>query len=332
MTAMYETNLIGKRQEILDEVFNVESDKTPFLSALKVGKRPLQMLATWVAEIIPDAVATGTLDGAAYASPGRVDRYLITGCSQHFRKPWAVTTLAQISETAGVKDEAAHQMMLAMKLLRRSMEVQFLSTGDCTVETGGTPWTTRGALSWLATSAQALYPLDSHLLSAAATQYTGAVASLTETLFRAQLDAAYAAVKQPVNLDGYVGTDLKLVFDNFTNVYPVASTTSQPRTSYRIDGNSEFMQDVDIINMSSGKVALHLDPFVACTTSTGAQTGYSPKSGVFVNLNQWDVGYMLAAANTNLPPDGSGKRGYIDAVAVLRCKNPLGQVSVYTTT
>ena len=326
MASMIESALVGKRQEILDEVFNIESDATPFLSKLKIGKKPLAMLATWVAEVIPDAVATGILDNTAATAPLRVDRYLLQGASQHFRKQWGVSTLAGITEAAGVKDESAHQMSLAMKLLKRSMEVQFLSDSDSTIENGGTPWTTRGVFSWLANAAQTQHIVPATLRPASAVLYSGAVASLTESLFRVMLEAAYAAVKSPVNLDGYVGYDLKAIIDDWTNVYPVASTTSQPRTAYRVEGNDKYMQGVDVVSFSTGKCAIQLDPYILCTTSTGAATASTPKSGIFLNMDQWDVGYMMKAANTNLAPDGSGKRGFIDAVALLRCKNPLGQV------
>lgn len=326
MSSLTEAAKIGKRQEILDKVFNVESDKTPFLSKLKIGKRPLAMLATWVAEIIPDAIATGILDGTAATAPLNVERYLLQGVSQHFRKQWGVTDLALLTEAAGVKDEAAHQMELAMKLLKRSMEVQFLSSDDSTIEASSTPWTTRGTFSWLANSEQTQHIVDADLRPASACLYSSAVASLTESAFRTMLEAAYSAVKQPVNLDGFVGYDLKAVLDDFTNVYPVASTTSQPKTSYRIQGNDKYKEGVDVLSFSTGIVALQLDPFILCTTSTGAATASTPKSGIFLNMDQWDIGYMQKPANTNLAPDGSGKKGFIDAVAVLRCLNPLGQI------
>ena len=326
MASMIESALIGKRQEILDDVFNVESDKTPFLSMLKIGKRPLAMLATWVAELIPDAASTGILDNTAATSPSRVDRYLMQGCSQNFRKEWGVSTLAGLTESAGIRDEAAHQMELAMKLLKRAMEVQFLSDGDSTIEAASTPWTTRGAFSWLANAEQTQHAVNAALRPSSSVLYSGAVASYTESYMRTQLEAAYAAIKQPVNLNGFVGYDLKAVIDDFTNVYPTAAATSAPKVSYRINGNSEYMEGVDIVNFSTGRIAIQLDPFILCTTSTGAASASTPKSGIFLNMSQWDIGYMQKPANTNLAPDGSGKKGYIDAVAILRCLNPLGQI------
>jgi hypothetical protein len=331
MPAMTEAAQVGKRQEILDKIFNVEADKTPFLSSLRVGKRPEQFLANWVAEIYPAAPSTGTLDNTAATSPARVDRYSMTGCAQLFRRQWGTGTLADLTNVVGAgRDEAGKQMAAAMMLVKRMIETQFLSADDCAVESSPTPWTTRGVLTWLQNGAQGTYPVDTSIRPAAANFTTSAMASLTETVFRACLASAFDETKAPLNLVGHVGIDLKAVFDDFTNVYPVASTTSQPRTVYQVRDNSTFQSMVDRLAFSEGNVTLVLNPWIAFTTSTGVKTAYTPKSGVFLDMEMWDIGWIAKPANTNLAKDGAGTKGYIDAAALLRCLNPRGQVKVYS--
>jgi hypothetical protein len=330
MPAMYEANLVGKRQEILDAVFNVEAAETPFLSSLKAGKKPLQMLASWIAEVYPAVASTGIIDGTPASSPARVDRYELQGCAQFFRREWGVTTLAEVTETAGVKDEAGHQMMAAMLLIKRMIEQQFLSADDAAAQDGATPWGCRGVLAWLQTAAQTNYPVNAALRPGSGVIHTGTVAALTETVFRTMLDAAYPVTKSPLTLDGHVGVDLKAHFDDWTNIFPVASTTSQPRTVYQGRDAKAYESQVDFLKFSTGLIRLQLNPYIAVTTSTGAATAYTPKSGVFLNSKMWDVGYLLKPANTNLAKDGSGTKGFIDAVALLRCLNPLGQLKVYS--
>jgi hypothetical protein len=330
MPAMYETNLVGKRQEILDKVFNVESDKTPFLSSLKAGKTPVQSVATWLAEVYPAVASTGVLDGTAATTPNRVDRLLLTGIVQQFRQEWGVTQRAQLTETAGVRDEAARQMMAAMVLLKRQIEQQFLSVDDSAEESGQTPFTTRGVLKWLTNAAQTNHIVPAALRPAAASAYTGAVASFEDTAFRALMDAAYAARKAPVDLDAFVGVELKKAIDALTNIYPSATTSAQVRTVYNVNDPSTYQNKVDFLRCSTGNVRVHLDPFIAITSSTGAASAYTPKSGVFVDLAMWDIGWMAKPANTNLADDGSGKKGFIDAFALLRCLNPLGQAYAYS--
>lgn len=331
MPSMTEAALVGKRQEIIDDIFNVESEATPFFSLLKTGQTPNQMLLSWVAEVFPDVPSTGVIDGTAATTPLSLARYLIEGCCQHFRREWGVTTLAGLSNAVGVgRNEAGHQMMVAMMLLKRQMEQQFLSADDCAVETGGTPWTTRGVFSWLSASAQSVKPVNAAVRPSSSNAYTSTFSSLTETAFRNMLESAFSETKDVLSLDGFVGTDLKAAMDDWTNVYPVASSTSQPRTTYHVAGTTEYQSKVEWLRFSVGDVRLHINPFLAVTTSTGAATAYGPKSGAFLNMDLWDKVFMLKPANTNLAPDGSGKKGFVDAVAGLRCKNPRGQVYVYT--
>jgi hypothetical protein len=329
MPAMTEAAQVGKRQEILDDVFNIQPEATPVLSLLKKGAVPNQMLATWQAEVYPDIASTPAVDGDPVTSYERVDRHLLQSYGHFFRRSWAVTKLAQLTNIAGVgKNEAARQLKAAMLLLKRAMEQKILSEDDTQADNGTVGFGMRGMGSWLSTSAQSVLPVPAAIRPASGTIYTGALSSLTETLFRGCLEAAYTARKSPLKLLGIVGIDLKAIIDDWTNVYPVASTTSQPRTVYRVEGNQSLINNVTMVKFSVGEASLVLSEFVARDTSDGAVTATSRKKGYFVDTSMWDIGYMEKPANTNLSPDGSGIRGYIDAVAVLRCYNPLGQVHI----
>ena len=329
MASMYETNQVGKRQEILDKIFNVEAAETPFISLLPTGPVPNAMLATWVGEVYPDVASTGVLDGTAASTPNRVDRHLLQGCAQHFRQQWGVTTLANLTNVAGVgRNEAGHQMMLAMLLLKRQMEQQGLSSDDCAAESGGTPWTMRGVMEWLKDTAQTNYPVPPALRPLAAALYTAAYASLDQDAFRTCMIAAAKARKGPVKLTGFVGQTLKSKIDDWTNIYPVASTTSQPRMQYTVTGNNILKNTVDQLRFSSGSVDLMESYFLDRTTSTGAEGTYSAKSGVFLDMSMLQLCYLQKPANTNLAPDGSGKKGFVDAVAIIKFLNTLGMVKV----
>lgn len=329
MAAMTEAAQVGKRQEILDDIFNIQPEATPVLSLLKKGNVPNQMLATWQAEVYPDIASTPEVDGAAVSSYERVDRHLLQGYGHFFRRSWAVTKLAQLTNVAGIgRNEAARQLKIAMLLLKRMIEQQILSEDDTQADNGTVGFRMRGMGSWLANSAQSVLPVPSAIRPASATIYTGALADLTENGFRTALEAAYEAKKSPLKLTGIVGVDLKAIIDDWTNVYPVASSTSQPRTTYRVDGNSVYQSNVTQVRFSVGEASLMLSEFIARTTSDGTADATSRKKGYFVDTSMWDLSYMEKPANTNLPPDGSGIRGYIDAVAILRCYNPLGQIHI----
>jgi len=329
MASMYEANLVGKRQEILDKIFNVEAEETPCLSLLRKAGPPNALLATWVAEAYPDVASTGVLDGAAATNPGRVDRHLLQGCGQHFRQEWGVTTLTEVTNTAGTgRNEAGHQMAKAMLLLKRQMEQQILSTTECASESGATPWTMRGAFKWLLNTEQALYPVPSAIRPAAAALYAGAYASLDQDAFRTLMLTAAKAKKSTVSLIGMVGETLKTKIDDWTNIYPVASTTSQPRMQYTVAGNNVLKNFVDRLVFSAGSATLAVNYFIDRDTTSGAANTYADKNGLFLDMRMWELAYYKKPANTNLAPDGSGKKGFVDAIALLRCLNPLGQVKV----
>jgi hypothetical protein len=329
MASMTEAVQVGKRQEILDNIFNIEAEATPVLSLLKKGSVPNQMLATWQGEVYPDVASTPAIDGEPVTAYERVDRHLIQSYGHFFRRSWAVTKLANLTNIAGMgRNEAARQLKNSMLLMKRMMEQQILSEDDTQADNGSVGFKLRGMGSWLANSAQGVLPVPSALRPASGTIYTGAVGSLTETLFRGCLEAAYTAKKSPLKLLGIVGKDLKAIIDDWTNVYPVASTTSQPRSVYRVEGNQTYQNNVTMIKFSVGEASMILSEFIARDTATGTASATSGKKGYFVDTSMWDLAYMDKPANTNLSPDGSGTRGFIDAVAVLRCYNPLGQVHI----
>ena len=328
MPAMTELAQVGKRQEIADQIFNIQPEATPMLSILKKSGMPKQMLSTWQSEVYPDIASTGVVDGTPVTTYERIDRYLLRGYAHYFRRPWAVTTLANLTEIAGAgRNEAGHQLKAAMLLIKRMIEQQILSGDDTQADSGSVGYEMRGMGSWLDDSAQAVLPVDAAIRPATANIYTGALASYTENSFRTQLESGYTEKKSALNLVGVVDKDLKAIVDDWTNVYPVASSTSQPRTVYRVEGNETYSNIVSQIKFSTGEASLMLSEFIDRDTSDGTADTI-PGNGYFIDPKMWDLCYMSKPANTNLPPDGSGRRGYIDAVAIARCFNPLGQLKV----
>lgn len=333
MPAMTEAAMVGKRQDIIDDIFNIESDKTPVLSMLKTGERPKGMLTSWVGEVYPSVPSVGVLDGTPATAPQKVDRYVIEAYCQHFRREWGVTNQAELTEAAGVgRNEAGHQMMLAMLLCKRMIEQRILSNEDMTAQSGATPYAMRGMFSWLQATAQTQKPVPEQVRPVGASRVTAALSAITENTVRTALEAAFNDRREAVDLFGVVGNLLKATIDDFTNVYPVASTTSQPRTVYQVRDSGTYQSMVDFLKFSVGNVKLMVSTFLAVTASTGAASAYTTRSGVLIDPDMWQWCWLGKPANTNLAPDGSGKKGFVDAYGILKCLNPKGQVSILTNT
>jgi len=324
---------VGKKQAIAPWVANIQPDKTPFLSSLKQGKRPLASLMTWQAEQYGDQAFDGVLDGSPVTTFEVQGRELITGCVQQFRQSWKVTKRAEITDVAGIgRAEAARQKVIAVLQLKRQIERMYCSATVPTAESGATPFRSWGAIAALSnTLAQTgSYPIPSAVLPDAATNYTSAIASFTESSLKTIFEAAYAAKKGELDLVGFCGVTLRGIIDDFTGVLKSSSSTSQPRTIYRVQGNAVFMNKVTDIEFSTGRAMLITSPFLACTIGTGAISAYSPNTGIFVDPALWDDATMSPIASEDLPVDGSGPRGFVEAFKGLRPRNPLGQGLVYT--
>lgn len=322
---LYEADLVNKRQAIPDEVFCVERHKTPKFSWLSKRTVGANMLGQVTLEKYAQVPSTGILDGTPVTISRKQVKESADVCAQLFREPWAVTRLAEVTESAGVRDQVADARMWAMRNIRRQLEIQIGSNTDQASESGGTPWTMRGMMSWLQYAAQTTRPVPANFRSASASRYTGAMtaAAFTDTALAALFAAAFGETMDPLDLDLFVGATCKRMISEMTQADP-----------YRVEGNEEVKNKVLLVSFDAGYARIHLDPFIAWDTATGAPTAYSPLSGVGINKAQWALEYLKgnAPANTNLAPDGSGARGYIDTIARLWSLNPQGQISIYTAT
>lgn len=333
MAGLYEINQVGQRQDIADIVANIESENTPFVSMLKKEKKPNQKKMDYQAEAYPDAPFDGVMDGADVSAYESVSRGLLTAMQQKFRRPWQVSDFADETEVAGLpKGEKGRQKAAAATILKFMLENRFLSAEECSVDNGvAVPNETRGAFKWLEDSAQAVYPVPAAFLTKAASRHTGALSTLDEAAFKLLMASAYADRKQVSSLDGFVGLNLKSLFDNWTVKAETGSATVYPVRTFNADlKDRAVINIVDFLKFSTGTVRLHLSSRLHLTSATGAASAYTPNSGLFLDMKMWSMAYMRAPGMRELPDLGGGPRGFADCIAGLKCLNPLGQVVVET--
>lgn len=320
--------------ELGDTIFIAESEKVPFSRLLKRGDKPKQMLATWPVQAYPTRAFGGTLDGTDMTSFTHTNRDALEAYGMWLRTDgWQVSKLSNLTATAGVPvgKEKAKQATDDSLIMAQMIERVLLSANDQTAESGGTPYRVRGAFSWLSPSAQTVKPVPAPYRPGSASQYTGAIASLTATLFENLLEQAATEKKGPVNLTGYVGIDLKRKMTDWAVHDSDFSSTNAALQSYNINASEKkLIRTVDMFQFDSGSVMTFLSWYLACTEGTGETSTYSPKSGLFVDLDMWELCFHQAPQSYELEDQGGGPRGYHDAVFMLKCLNPLGQCSVYT--
>ncbi len=332
MAGMYETSVPMKLLELGDTIFIAESEKTPFSRLVKRGRKPIEMLSEWPCQKHVDRAFTGTLDGTDISSFESTTREKLSGYAMLLRTAgWQVTRLAQLIRAAGVKSEKAKQAADDSLGLARMMEKQLLGTDDTRAESGGNAYRSRGAFSWLSDSEQGVLPVPSNFRPATACHYTGTLANFAASSMETMLEAMATAKKGPVDLAGYVGLKLKVQMSGWAQRHVEDINTAQALTRYNLDAaEKKIMRIVDWFEFDAGTVHTFAHWYLAHTEATGAATDYSPRSGLFLDMDMWELNFLQQPTAWQVQDDGGGPRGYHDVVYILKCLNPLGQGYVYT--
>lgn len=336
MPMMTEAVQVGKLQEIGDWISNIQPDTTPFVSALRSGKRPSNSLMTNQAEKYDDKGFRGVLGGQPVTTFNFQNRVLITGAVQQFDYPWAVEERAALTEVAALgRGEAQRQAVIAMIQMRRMKERAYCSNLQARVQSGMDAWETWGAFAALdptLSGSTAPYPIPEAIRATSAQQYTSALSSFDEDDMKTLMRTAHDQKRGMVKLVGFCGSELRGIISDFTNVYKTSSSTAQPRTMFMVQGNSRWVNKVVDISTDFGDITLITTTFLLNDPDTGAASTYTTKSGLFVDETLWEDAQLLPMSPRRLPDDGSGERGYVRTFCGLRPRNTQGQFTVVTNT
>jgi hypothetical protein len=337
MAGIYEKDQVGKREDLADILSCVVAEETPFTSMLAKEGKPSNKIMNFQAKRYPDRAFAGVLDGADVAAYNdQAPRALLTAVCQKFVEPWMVSDFGDEAVIAGLpKGEKGEQKAAALINLKFAIEARLLSATECSVDNGSSvPNATRGAINWLLDTAQATYPVDSNFRTPAACRYTGALASLTEAAFQNLLAAAWTSRRGAGVLDGFVGITLKRVFDNWSSLTDAGSAfaTFPVRTWNQNAESKALVKVIDILKFSEATVRLHPSAYIAKTVGTGADSAYTPRSGLFLDMAMWKLAWTRKPRLVDLEDKGGGPRGFADAILGLKCFNPLGQALVYAST
>jgi len=328
MAGLYEADQVLKVADVGDTIFNAQSERVPFSRLLKRGKKPVQMLSQWPVEVYPDRAFAGTLDGTDMTTFEHTNREQIEAYAMWMRTAgWMVSRLANLTQTHGVKGkEEAKQARDDGLILAQMIEKQLLSDSDTAVESGATPYCSRGAFSWLSPSAQTTKPVPSNYRPAAACAYSSTVALFVPSALEAMLEAAATQKKEAVDLTAFVGIKLKTQMSTWAQRHVEDVNTAQALQKYNLDAaDKKWMQVVDFFEFDAGIVRVFPSWYLLHTPATGAATDYSTRSGIFLDLDMWELCFLDNPTAWKEPPKSGGPRGYHDAVFQLRCKNPTGQ-------
>jgi len=331
MPAATESDLAGKRQSIANIVANVVSDATPFTSMQEKRERPKQVLHTWQVKSYPVTGHRGVLDNkdaALFQSNPRKE------VQMRGQKTWynpAVSDFADEDEIVGIKggSEMAEQIADAITAVAFQVEKRCLSNEDTKIDDGvKTGNETRGVFQYITPTAQALYPIDAAFRTPAAQVYAGTLANFTQGQFESMCQSSYKQRKGPFKMHAFLGVELKAAFTNFAFYQPNVNNLTPIGQFLQEAKSKKMIKAIDNLVMDTGEVDLHITSFLYTDPDTGADTAFTHKSGIVVDMNMCGLAYTRKPRVIRKPYDGGGQKAIVDAIFLNMFDNVLGALAM----
>lgn len=322
MAQLLEENMVGKVQSFEEYISIVDNGNTPLTTSIPKGKELTQALHNWQVEEYEDLDLEGTPDGVDVTDVEHSDGELLQMNWGYFRHAFGVSTLAEQAKVHGAKGAYTRQVRKASVSFKRKIEKRIGSDLPArNIDNGVRGREFAGMFDRLSTTAQSVHPVPENYRPSSA--YTGTLTDFDQDDLEALIVAAYKEAKGPVNLTGFVGIQLKDAIDKML-VYKVTKAGHSVAQAIDTRRNKVIDDTVDQIVVAGGKLTLRETPFLRYGLD-GSESAGTHLSGLFINLSMWCLNWNQAPTVHNLENRGGGKKGYIDAVCTLICKNPLGQ-------
>lgn len=329
MAGAYETDLVSKRLDKADAIFRAYEDQTPFVSSLPKGKRLKDVMAMWTVDAQGNAYDPAVAEGAdATATPTSVQPKALYARAQIWRSErWFVTRTAEAVEQTDVASEIAKQKAHCLEKFMLSIESGLLSYQEA-VATGTRK--TRGLLRWAQNSAQAVDPVDEALRPTSSMLHTTALANLTVTVFQNMLEASRLQLRKKPTLVGKVGIKLKRHMTTWGKVVDIASNQAAVQ-HYNINAmEKRLISMIDFFEFDAGSVRTMVSDYLACDTTSLAETDFSPRTGIFYAPDRVRIRWLRPIEHYDQDDEGGGKRGYYEGEGALIVDSPQGFLTVYT--
>lgn len=330
MASLVERNQVGKRESLADLISVVESNKTPLTSMIPKRTRPTNNIHTYQLKKYRRAGHNGVLDNKDADSFTHTGRKKIEAVGQKVWDLPSVSDFADEAEVAGLgKGEMAAQIADSIVVVKNIIEGRAGSGEDCQVDDGVNPYETRGFFSWGSSSAQNKYPVPEDYRPSSGMSDTSALASLTEEVFKALLEEAFIKWRGMIDLDGFVGIKLKAQMTKWTYYSPDLSSHLAVRRYYA-KADETLKSTVNFLQLDTGKVRLHPTANLLLDSSTGEDTDYTHRSGLFMDMSKQWMRFTRKPKVKKLEDKGGGPRAIVDAIFMLGSDNPSGIVTTKT--
>lgn len=314
-------NVAGLREDLTSMLTLVTPEETPVLSRLSKSKAPGQPYQEWQVDDLATPTFTGTREGEDVSSfenksenRARIGNYI-----QHERKPWKVSTIAELSDFA-TGSEKAMAKSKCVRELKINFETLLCSDQDRQAENGTLPYKTRALGDWIDSAGPSDVPAAYRTPAASIDATAGA--SLAESTINGVLQSMYEVSGGKKDYFVPCGPTFKSYVSQFQRATGSSGTTK----SYQVNQNAtEHRIDlaVDIYNSDFGMITLVPTVFNGRTSGGSLNTTARMRAYV-IDPDLVSVSYMKALGEGQLDDEGGGPRGYFDAMLMLVVKNPRG--------
>lgn len=334
---LLEKNVVGKKTDWANYITLSDEHETPMLRRLPKGPKPVNVVKNYQADTYTDPSPNAWPDGKdwdTFKSAG-ANRVPLAARCQWFVQTAAVSKLAEdVTDTAGITDELAHEIPKKMTEMAREMECSAACDQVSYADDGTVGHKFRGAGTWIASS----YTADADVVPTAAITppsasiYTGTKANLTEDAIKLVLQSMWKKTGSKSTKVGFVGSQLKKRFGEFQFYLPTSTTTQVTgRISNRDEGSGKIGNVVDTYASDWGPLELHLTNWNAHPNFiSGGSTTKTDWRGYFMNMGGGMWSWLWNQKPTVYKPEfkGGSYKAAMDAILMFLCSNPIGEGKV----
>jgi hypothetical protein len=332
---LLEKSVVGKKTDWANYITLADEHETPALRIIAKGPKPVNVIKNYQSDTYDDPQPNAWPDGKdwdTFKSAG-ANRKALSARIQWFVKTSAVSKLAEdVTDTAGITDELAHDIPKRMTEMAREMESHACSDQLAFADDTDTGHKYRGMGQWIKNgpAADADVAVDPAIQPPTASIYSGTLANLNEDAVVGVLQSMWDNTGSKGRKLGLVGRNLKKRFRDFQYFLPSSTTTqSTARITQREEGDTSLGNTIDYYDSDWGMLELHMTKWNAHPNFTASGTAsISNWRGYFLNPARWM--WLWNQKPTVYKPEfrGGSYKAAIDAIVMFLCLNPIGEGKV----
>ena len=324
MPQTFERNQVGKREDLLDNIYNVDAKKTPLLSMIPKGKEIVNTTRRWQVDAYDAPNTSGIVDGTDVSTyeDAAENRQELEGRVQRLWRTPKTSTFTKVTDVAGIGKGMEFAKAIVKKTHELKRDVECLLGGDqeSQDDNGTVPYQTRGLGKWISNLAQSHEPVPAAFRTPSASIDTTALASLTPALVNSIMQSQSDQTGAEMTYALVCGSSLK---KTFTNMVGYVATVSNFTAITRTERGSEtaWTNNIQSFTGDFGTYDLVQSKWLGFNNATKA---VDARRGYALDMDMLSLDFNQPWKFTELPDLGGGRRGLIDVILMLCVKNPLG--------